>query len=166
MASKHNTKGPGKGNKDLRDSAHDRERLQPEETIINLPEVKDIPGQEHIHPPNIREMQDTTISSSDEEGTGVLDEPGEELVSGETNVSAAEADLLASAADTLPTRDQRSLDRSKLDDADDEGEPLNVTEDLSGSDLDVPGSEEDDENEEIGEEDEENNLYSNRDERE
>lgn len=32
--------------------------------------------------------------------------------------------------------------------------------DLSGSDLDVPGSELDDAQEEIGSEDEENNLYS------
>jgi len=31
---------------------------------------------------------------------------------------------------------------------------------LTGDDLDVPGAEEDDENEEIGEEDEENNYYS------
>ena len=34
------------------------------------------------------------------------------------------------------------------------------TDDLSGSDLDVPGSELDDAQEEIGSEDEENNLYS------
>ncbi len=33
-------------------------------------------------------------------------------------------------------------------------------EQLTGDDLDVPGAEEDDENEEIGEEDEENNYYS------
>ncbi len=33
-------------------------------------------------------------------------------------------------------------------------------EDMSGSDLDIPGSELDDSNEEIGEEDEENNYYS------
>ncbi|MBC8046238.1 MAG: hypothetical protein H7Y00_05535 [Fimbriimonadaceae bacterium] len=32
--------------------------------------------------------------------------------------------------------------------------------DMAGSDLDVPGAEDDDENEMIGEEDEENNLYS------
>ena len=32
--------------------------------------------------------------------------------------------------------------------------------DLSGGDLDIPGAELDDSNEEIGEEDEENNYYS------
>lgn len=37
---------------------------------------------------------------------------------------------------------------------------LNESEDVSGNDLDVPGSELDDEQEEIGSEDEENNYYS------
>ena len=37
---------------------------------------------------------------------------------------------------------------------------LGRREQLTGDDLDVPGAEEDDENEEIGEEDEENNYYS------
>lgn len=36
----------------------------------------------------------------------------------------------------------------------------NFEEDMSGSDLDIPGAELDDLNEEIGEEDEENNYYS------
>ena len=47
-----------------------------------------------------------------------------------------------------------------LDQRDEDGELLNEKTDLSGKDLDVPGSEEDDANEEIGEEDEENNPYS------
>ena len=37
---------------------------------------------------------------------------------------------------------------------------LNFTEDKSGDDLDVPGSEQDNEQEAIGSEDEENNYYS------
>lgn len=52
---------------DLTDSASDRERLKPEETTIDLPDVSDIPGQEHIHVPPIGELADTTISSDDEE---------------------------------------------------------------------------------------------------
>lgn len=41
------------------------------------------------------------------------------------------------------------------------GRPQNVSnEDLINTDLDIPGSELDDENEELGEEDEENNYYS------
>lgn len=52
---------------DLRDSASDTERLKPEQTQIDLPDVKDIPGQKGIHPPGLGELADTTISSDDEE---------------------------------------------------------------------------------------------------
>ena len=58
----------------------------------------------------------------------------------------------------------------KIGDVDEEGivhqglspdpETWNEVSDLSGDDLDVPGSELDDEMEEIGSEDEENNYYS------
>jgi hypothetical protein len=57
------------------------------------------------------------------------------------------------------TDDQNQV-RATLDNVDEDGEPLNEVVNTSGSDLDVPGSEEDDANEEIGEEDEENNSYS------
>jgi hypothetical protein len=59
---------------DLQDSARDQERLQPDETTINLPDVEDIPGQEHIHPPALGELADTTISSDDEEGVGLFEQ--------------------------------------------------------------------------------------------
>lgn len=52
---------------DLTDSPSDIERLKPEHTTIDLPDVSDIPGQEHIHVPPIGELADTTISSDDEE---------------------------------------------------------------------------------------------------
>jgi hypothetical protein len=59
---------------DLKDSKRDEERLKPDEAIIDLPDVKDIPGQEHIHPPALGELADTTISSADEEGEGLFDD--------------------------------------------------------------------------------------------
>jgi len=59
---------------DLQDSQRDQERLKPDETMIDLPDVEDIPGQEHIHPPTLGELADTTISSADEEGEGLFDE--------------------------------------------------------------------------------------------
>ena len=52
---------------DLTDSASDIERLQPEYTTIDLPDVSDIPGQENIHVPPLGELADVTISSDDEE---------------------------------------------------------------------------------------------------
>ena len=58
---------------DMNESKRDKERLQPDEATINLPDVKDIPGQENVHVPKLREMEDTTISSDDEEGVGIWD---------------------------------------------------------------------------------------------
>ena len=48
-------KPQGKANRssDLPDSPRDKEELKSEETTIDLPDVKDIPGQEFIHPPNL-----------------------------------------------------------------------------------------------------------------
>ncbi len=63
---------------DLTDSPKDRELLKSETAIIDLPEVKDIPGQENIVPMPLGELADVTISSDDEEGVGVLDFEDEE----------------------------------------------------------------------------------------
>lgn len=194
-------------NTDLPDSEKDKAKLQPEETTINLPDVKDIPGQENIHVPELREMADTTISSDDEEGVGIFGDDeaeysserlpvGEELdendlvisdedaleakldedennnkdenddiditdnsVSAESDVTADEREALE-RTENMDTQDNENLYRAELDDEDFEGEKLNEEEDFSGNDLDIPGEEEDDANEEIGEEDEENNAYS------
>jgi len=59
---------------DLPDSERDKKELQQDKTTIDLPDVKDIPGQENIHVPDLREMADTTISSDDEEGAGLFDD--------------------------------------------------------------------------------------------
>jgi hypothetical protein len=78
-------------------------------------------------------------------------------------ITPEERDLLDDSLDNSLTSDNENLRRSALDNTDEEGELLNVASmnhDLSGNDLDVPGSEDDDDNEEIGEEDEENNSYS------
>src|SRR5436309_11692723 len=58
---------------DLPDSAEDEKKLRPEETYIDLPDVKDIPGQEFVHVPSVAAIGDTTISSADEEGRDVFD---------------------------------------------------------------------------------------------
>lgn len=110
-----------------------------------MPDVSDIPGQEHIRPPRLGEMGDTTASSADEEGR---EERGEGLDYPEEREAGTEDDVLSEAA---------------LDDTDEDGDPLNEEgfgEEVSGDDLDVPGADQDDSDEEIGEEDEENNEYS------
>jgi hypothetical protein len=55
---------------DIQDSPKDTEKLQARENIdMEMPDVRDIPGQEHIVTIGpLGEMADTTISSDDEEG--------------------------------------------------------------------------------------------------
>ena len=143
---------------DIHDNEKDAKYLQSEEAIFNLPEVKDIPGQEHIHPPKMSSFADVTISSDDEEGKGLLD--FEDDPDDESDVSREESDLLEQSVNRMASADDEDQANTTLDNTDDDGDPLNEENDVSGKDLDVPGSEDDDNNEEIGEEDEENNSYS------
>lgn len=150
---------------DIEDSPQDEMKMQREETEISLPDVSDIPGQEHIHVPPLGELADTTISSDDEEGKGILDdEEDEEDIDSESDVTEEERqDLEASANATPGDEDADRLRRASLDSTDDDGDPLNegsFGDETSGADLDVPGTELDDESEDIGAEDEENNTYS------
>ena len=160
-------------NTDLPDNEHDIARMQPEEVILDLPDVNEIPGQEHIHVPRMKEMQDVTIASDDEEGVGIFgddedeeddfDEPLEST-GGDGDVSRMEQGLLAKSADASGfDEDDEIMAISGLDDTDEDGDLLNegsFDTDASGSDLDTSGTDEDDDLENIGEEDEENNLYS------
>jgi hypothetical protein len=132
------------------------------EITMDLPDVKDIPGQEHIHPPKMKAFSDTTISSDDEEGKNIpgLHDEEDDQMNDETTVSSSEADLLERTENSTAGQDDLNQTRATLDNRDEDGELLNEEVDASGSDLDVPGAEDDDANEEIGEEDEENNSYS------
>jgi hypothetical protein len=153
---KKNTAPKTSKNADLTDSAEDTKKLQRDEAILDLPDVEDIPGQEHVRPPRMKSFADTTASSADEEALDILDDD-------DSNVSSTEKKLLSRAGSMEYTEDENQLRRARLDSRDDEGDPLNEKsfgEDVSGDDLDVPGAEDDDDNEAIGEEDEENNSYS------
>src|SRR5215212_3165176 len=158
------------GGEDLPDTPQDKGKLEAETAVIDLPDVKDIPGQEYIHPAPMGEMADTTIASDDEEGVGIFeDEEDEEVVSADntSNVSRQEKNDLQQADENMPTKDDQSIRNATMDNEDEDGEPLNEEgfgTDVSGSDLDVSGADADDANEEIGEEDEENNVYSASDE--
>lgn len=145
---------------DLSESDSDKKQLQPDEAMLDLPEVKDIPGQEHVRPLLGAELADTTISSADEEGNGLLDTEEERIKDNEANVTGLERDLLQRSSESMSTLDDEQLNTASLDNTDEDGELLNENVDRSGNELDIPGSEDDDENEKIGEEDEENNGYS------
>ncbi|MFT3934246.1 MAG: hypothetical protein QM726_11560 [Chitinophagaceae bacterium] len=138
--------------------------------VMDMPEVKDIPGQENIQVPRFKEMQDTTISSADEEGDGILDDlnkPTDTLETDNTsNVSRVEKRMLRKSAGPVPTDETEDFNEMVLDEKDDDGEYLNeksIRQDRNGEDLDVPGAELDDDDEDLGDEDEENNIYSQRD---
>lgn len=130
---------------DLPDSKKDQEKLQPEETYIDLPDVKDIPGQEFVNAPPAGALGDTTISSADEEGTTIFDrEDGEDLrqTGNETDVTRNEKQTLEQI-DYMPTRDEDNLQNARMDNVDFQNESLNERsfgEERSGRDLDVPGN--------------------------
>lgn len=155
-------------NQDIKDSPGDTEKLRQEETTLDLPEVKDIPGQEHIHVAPLGELADTTISSDDEEGADLLDDWNDEddasiRMGTDADVTRSDRTILETADNFQATEDEDRLRKASMDDTDFEGESLNEAgfgKEQTGSDLDIPNSETDDANEEIGEEDEENNSYS------
>ena len=112
---------------DLPDNEHDAQRLQGDEAILDLPDVKDIPGQEFVHVPPLGEMADVTISSADEEGAGLFDDVPDErnITRGDEELGRNEKQALERGADYQPSRDEDALRRSALDSTDEEGEPLN-----------------------------------------
>lgn len=80
---------------------------------------------------------------------------------GDNDITPVELELLNVAGiNESADDDDELLAEAQLDDSDEDGEKLNEEIDLTGEYLDVPGSETDDDNEDIGEEDEENNSYS------
>lgn len=135
-----------------------------DKNTIDMPDVSDIPGQEHVRAPRLGELADNTASSADEEGDDVLNQPEDDdddiVMGNEADVTADERSTLAHIDSRRADSEDEVLKESSLDKFDDDGDPLNEDDDLDGEDLDVPGSEDDDYDEEIGEEDEENNDYS------
>jgi hypothetical protein len=163
-----NTNNPNhtRTSEDLPDSPKDKKEMQePGIITLDLPEVKDIPGQENITPAPMGEMADETIASADEEGNDIFDDDIDKQAEddADSNVSKAEKEDLEKTANDMPSDDDINLRKASLDNTDEDGIPLNegsLKNNVAGTDLDVPGAEQDDEDEEIGEEDEENNDYS------
>src|SRR6187401_2748601 len=108
---------------DLPESKRDKELLKPDEATLDLPEVKDIPGQEHVRPFLPGEMADTTISSADEEGKGVLDDDEDIITDKTTSVTNDEKESLRRSSESMGTEDDVQLNRAELDDTDDDGTP-------------------------------------------
>ena len=160
-----NDKKPAKNQlSDQIDSPHDRKELLEKATSIDIPDVHEIPGQEDFNPAPPGEIADTAIASADEDDDSAFDENlDEEIInSPDSNVSDEERETLRRTSDDMPGDDE-NLREAALDNRDDDGEVLNeesFQDNISASDLDIPGDELDDAEENIGEEDEENNDYS------
>ncbi|HEX2609183.1 MAG TPA: hypothetical protein VHK91_17500 [Flavisolibacter sp.] len=149
---------------DLPDSPEDREKLGGEEITIDLPDVKDIPGQEFVNAPSMGSLADTTISSDDEEGRGVLDYDDTDGVTEGASFDVR-PDERRALADTeyMPTADEDNLRAARLDNVDFQGERLEEKgfgDELSGDDLDMGDSPDETETDAMGQGDEENKLYS------
>jgi hypothetical protein len=82
----------------------------------------------------------------------------------DADVTDEDLRMLQAAEQNMDSMDSTNLQQSALENVDDDGDPLNekgsLSMDMTGEDLDVPGSGVDDADENIGEEDEENNYYS------
>lgn len=131
---------------DLPDTEKDKLHLKPEQTVINLPDVEDIPGQEHIKVPPFTEFADTTAASDGEEGKAVFD-----AEDNSSDVSNLERSLLRkSATESSGDIDEENVEAMALDNTDEDGTPLNegnLATDRFGEDLDMPEAEETDEEE-------------------
>ena len=126
---------------------------------------KDFYNEEDIVSAPFAELAEVTVASAGKEDDGIFGDD----IDGSTeddlgsNVSASEKKDLEKAANEMPTEDNINLREAALDNTDEDGTPLNegsFNNNITGTDLDVPGADEDDEPEEIGEEDEEKNEYS------
>ena len=150
---------------DLPDSPADSEKLQTEESFIDLPDVKDIPGQEFVNTPPVGALGDTTISSADEEGASVFDRSDDRdlrKTGSSADVGRDERRALEQI-DYMPTTDEDNLQNARMDNTDFQNEPLNEKsfgEVRTGRDLDVPGSTDETRTDALGQGDEENKYYS------
>ena len=127
---------------DIQDSPEDQEKLKPEETTLDLPELKDIPGAVRSTKNASLLPGDMTISSSDEEGDDLLDDEDdlteENNIRDESNVSRTEKKMLRDSFDPSYDTDL-PVHSISLDRKDNEGVLLNesgMDRDLFGGDLD------------------------------
>lgn len=152
------------GNDRNLDKAIEKLELENEATgFFEMPEMNEIPGQNHLVG-WVREYEtDATISSEDEEGGSLWKDPDQDLNELTCELTAEELSMLEENASWDHPNARPFKEGLQLEDTDWEGDPLNESSfntNHTGDDLDIPGADLDDENEKIGEEDEENNYYS------
>jgi hypothetical protein len=120
---------------DITDSPQDRGKLNGDLAILDLPEIKDIPGASRSKKTGTWTADNETFSSADEEGDELLEEQKNPV---DTDISPLEKELLNDAFD--PSYDiDLPIQSLALDDRDNEGDLLEEAgqnKDLFGKDLD------------------------------
>lgn len=137
---------------DITKSANNTGKESLNEENISAPDHYNVPGQQ---------LKDTKVANEKQDATNTNDTDDDVNIVMGTEADVTDEDL--ALLDMTDAPDDINLRRAGLDNEDEDGEALNekdINEDVSGKDLDVPGSENDDQDEAIGEEDEENNYYS------
>ncbi len=120
---------------DITDSPEDQEKLKGDQGVLNLPEIKDIPGAGRSGKNASLLPGDSTISSADEEGDELL-EDNDNLE--DSDVTPLEKKLLSESFDPSYDTDL-PIQSLSLDEKDNEGEKLEEAgqdKDLFGQDLD------------------------------
>jgi hypothetical protein len=131
--------------KDITDSPKDAEKLKGDEAVMNLPEIKDIPGAARSTKNASLLPGDTTVSSADEEADDLLEDNDD--LNNNSDVSLLEKKLLRDSFDPAYDIDL-PVNSISLDDKDNEGDLLEEgkqADDLFGKDLDETLNEEEDE---------------------
>jgi hypothetical protein len=120
---------------DITDSPEDQEKLKGDQGILDLPEIKDIPGARRSGKNANLLPGDSTISSADEEGDELLEDND---TMEDSDVTPLEKKLLAESFDPSYDTDL-PIHSLSLDGKDNEGETLEEAgqdKDLFGQDLD------------------------------
>ena len=166
-SSKKNTGIPENDPSKAMDSKREVEQSNDPKTDQDFPGYPHYPAKEDIMDQrtgsNKVDMDVENLASA-RNATGVSQrfirsQEGQRNTAPETSGSTEESDDLGIRSGT--DADVNDDDLAVLNSTNDEiGVPQNVSKEDINTDLDIPGSELDDENEKIGEEDEENNYYS------
>lgn len=129
-----------------------------------LPGYPHYPAKDDLTQPNNNNGRVENKQPRREPTDNLEEDPDTNIVMGtDADVTDEDLRMLDRADQGMAYGDDKNLIDASLDDEDEDGDALNEEgfgEELSGADMDVPGSEADDADELLGEEDEENNYYS------
>ncbi len=102
-------------------------------------------------------MQNNKLIPEGKDLSQIKPEPLDEV--SDSDLSPEEKELLERTENSMGGEEDQSWEAAKLDNTDDDGEPLNEVVEFSGEDLDLPKDDED-VTDVPGQDDEENNTYS------